>query len=125
MTKANSTLSSKPVPSSKFAKTKKSYRSSISAAVHQTAEDFHQAGVMSKRTMREFDQLCLTPIKHFQSSEVEALRKREEVSQAVFARYLGLSTNLISQWERGEKKPSGSALKLLSLIEKNGLDSVA
>ncbi len=71
------------------------------------AEDFTNAGVMSKRTMRDFDELCLTPIKQFAAADVEALRKREEVSQAVFARHLGLSVNLISQWERGERSPVG------------------
>jgi len=104
---------------------KRVYRSKLSAAIHQFAEDLHGVDLLSKKTMRELDESCLTPIKPFAPSDVEALRRREEVSQAVFARYLGLSTNLISQWERGEKKPSGSALKLLSLIEKNGLDFVA
>ncbi len=80
---------------------------------------------MSRKTMREFDQLCLTPIKPFDAREIERLRKREDASQAVFARHLGLSTSLISQWERGEKRPSGSSLKLLTLVEKNGLDWVA
>lgn len=80
---------------------------------------------MSKKTMRQFDELCLTPIKPFTPREIEALRKREDASQAIFASYLGLSSNVISQWERGEKKPSGPSLKLLNLIEKNGLDHVA
>lgn len=111
-------------PSSK-SPAEKVYRSKISAAVHQFAEDLHEAGVLPKRTMRELDESCLTPIRKFSPADVEALRKREEVSQAVLARHLGLSTNLISQWERGEKKPSGSALKLLSLIDKNGIDFVA
>jgi len=75
--------------------------------------------------MREFDKLCLTPIKKFMPEDIEALRRREEVSQSVFANYLGLSITLISQWERGEKKPGGASLKLLTLVEKNGLDWVA
>jgi putative transcriptional regulator len=31
------------------------------ASIHETAEGLHTAGVMGKRTMREFDELCLTP----------------------------------------------------------------
>jgi putative transcriptional regulator len=31
----------------------------------------------------------------------------------------------VSQWERGEKHPSGPSLKLLSLVEKNGLEAIA
>jgi len=36
----------------------KQYRSSIMAAVHETAEDLHEAGLMDKFTMREFNELC-------------------------------------------------------------------
>lgn len=117
--------SAKPVRSKKSAAKNLVYRSKIAAVLHQTAQDFHRAGVMSKRSMREFDESCLTPIRHFKPKDIEALRKREEASQAVFALHLGLSTNLISQWERGEKKPSGASLKLLTLVDKNGLDFVA
>ncbi len=42
-----------------------------------------------------------------------------------FARYLNLTTGLVSQWERGEKRPRGASLKLLTLVEKNGLAAVA
>jgi putative transcriptional regulator len=59
------------------------------------------------------------------AKDIERLRKREEASQAVFAHHLGVSVGLISQWERGEKKPQGASLKLLTLVEKNGLDWVA
>jgi putative transcriptional regulator len=31
------------------------------ASIHETAEDLHNGGLMNKRTMHEFDELCLTP----------------------------------------------------------------
>ncbi len=104
---------------------KSPYRSAVAAAVHETAEGLYRAGVMDKRTMRHFDESCLTPVRALTPEEIAAIRKREDVSQSVFARYLGLSVTLISQWERGEKKPQGASLKLLTLVEKNGLDFVA
>jgi DNA-binding transcriptional regulator YiaG len=45
--------------------------------------------------------------------EIKALREREQVSQPVFARYLNVSRNLVSDWERGVKRPGGPALRLL------------
>ena len=54
-----------------------------------------------------------------------ALRERERVSQTVFANYLNVTPNLVSKWERGEKRPSGPALKLLSLVERHGIVAVA
>ena len=43
----------------------------------------------------------------------------------MFARYLNVTTGLVSQWERGRKHPRGASLKLLTLIAKNGLEAVA
>ncbi|ANE57950.1 DNA-binding transcriptional regulator [Methylomonas sp. SURF-1] len=104
---------------------KKQYRSRLMASVHETAEGLHEAGVMDKRTMRKFDELCLTPINPLQPEEIRALRLRERASQAVFARHLNVTTGLVSQWERGEKHPKGASLKLLSLVAKNGLEAIA
>nr|WP_294564209.1 DNA-binding transcriptional regulator [uncultured Rhodopila sp.] len=103
----------------------KPYRSGTLAAVHETAEGLHAAGVMDKHTMRKFDEACLTPVRPLSAQEIRALREREGASQAVFARYFNVTTGLVSQWERGEKFPQGAALKLLALIARNGLDAVA
>jgi putative transcriptional regulator len=43
----------------------------------------------------------------------------------VFAAYLNVTPSLISKWERGEKNPQGTSLKLLSLVEKKGLEVIA
>jgi len=104
---------------------KKQYRSRLMASVHETAEGLHEAGVMDKRTMRKFDELCLTPVTPLQPEEIRALRQRERASQAVFARHLNVTTGLVSQWERGEKHPKGASLKLLSLVAKNERKSIA
>ena len=95
------------------------------ASIHETAEGLQAAGVMDKRTMREFDELCLTPVRPLMPKEIGALLLRERASQTVFARYLNVTTGLVSQWERGEKCPQGASLKLLSLVAKNGLQAVA
>ena len=69
---------------------KKQYRSGVMASVHETAEGLTGAGVMSTQTMREFDELCLTPVRPLTPEEIRELREREGASQAVFARYLNL-----------------------------------
>jgi len=104
---------------------KKQYRSRVLASVHETAEGLTGAGVMSKQTMHEFDEMCLTPVRPLSPAEIRELRERVGASQAVFARYLNVTTGLVSQWERGEKHPQGASLKLLALVAKNGLDGVA
>jgi putative transcriptional regulator len=101
------------------------YRSGPLAAVHETALGLADAGVVDKRTMREFDALCLTPVQDLSADDIRAIRLREGASQAVFARYLNVTTGLVSQWERGEKRPRGASLKLLTLVAKKGLQAVA
>jgi putative transcriptional regulator len=103
----------------------KQYDGCVMASVHETAEGLTAAGVMSKSGMGEFDELCLTPVRPLTPEEIRDLREREGASQAVFARYLNVTTGLVSQWERGEKHPQGPSLKLLALVAKNGLNGVA
>ncbi len=105
--------------------TTKQPRSRILAAIHETVTDLHAAGVMTRRSLRQFDAACLTPVQSLAAEEIRALREREGASQAVFARYLNVTPGLVSQWERGEKRPGGASLKLLSLVVRKGLEGVA
>jgi putative transcriptional regulator len=102
----------------------KTYKSEAFEAIHETALDLHNEGLIDKQTMKKFDKSCLTKIHDFSPEQIKELRERELVSQPVFAHCLNLSKDLVSQWERGIKKPSGASLKLLSLIEKKGLGAI-
>ena len=101
------------------------YRSGAMAAIRETASDLHRAGGIDKKTMRRFDALCLTPVRKMTPAKIRRLRAREKASQAVFAAYLNVTPGLVSKWERGEKRPQGPSLKLLSLVEKKGLEIIA
>jgi putative transcriptional regulator len=103
----------------------KRYRSRIAETVHKTAEGLHRIGAINKTTMREFDVMCLTLVEHLSAREIQKIRKQAGVSQEVFSRYLNVPVTLVSQWERGEKKPSGPSLKLLSLVKHKGLETIA
>ena len=97
----------------------KQYRSEVLASVHETALGMMEAGVMEKKTMKVFDEMCLTPVEELAPERIREIRLGENASQAVFARYLNVTTGLVSQWERGEKRPRGASLKLLTLVAKN------
>ncbi len=103
----------------------KKYRSDAMASIHETMEALHKTGAIDKQTMRRFDEACLTPVQPLTPRQIRGIRERERVSQTVFANYLNVTPNLVSKWERGEKRPSGPALKLLSLVEKHGITAVA
>ena len=74
------------------------HQSRIARIVHEAAADAHKAGVMDKTTMRKFDALCLAEVQNLSPKEIQVLRERENVSQAVLARYLNVTTGH-SQWE--------------------------
>ena len=103
----------------------KKYRSEAYAAIHETMEALHEVGAIDKQTMREFDESCLTPAQPRPPERIRALREREHLSQPIFALYLNVSKNLVSDWERGVKKPGGPALRSLTVVEKNGIQAIA
>ncbi len=103
---------------------KPKYRSSISEVVHETASGLNKIGLIDHTTMREFDVSCLTSIEPLSAKQILKLRKKAGVSQGVFARYLNVKPKAVSDWERGEKKPSGPSLKLLSLVKAKGLEAI-
>ena len=103
---------------------KRKYRSEISEVVHEGVRGMYRLGLVDKKTMREFDVRCLTLVEDLAAKDIVALRQREGVSQAMFARCLNVTTNYVSQIERGAKRPRGATLKLLSLIKSKGLDAI-
>ena len=75
--------------------------------------------------MRDFDAMCLPPVKEYTAAQIKRLRMKHKVSQAVFAAYLNTSKSTIQKWEQGQKKPNGPSLKLLNLVEKKGLEALS
>lgn len=81
--------------------------------------------VSKRQTARDVSAADLTPTPALSGADIRALRHEQSISQAVLARYLNVSTGLISQWEREERHPTGTALKLLALVRAKGLKAVA
>lgn len=103
----------------------KKYKSPALAALHESMQGLHDIGMINSRTMRRFDESCLTPVQELTPAEIAEMRIKEGVSQNVFAHYLNVSVGSVSKWERGEKHPSGSSLKLLNLVRSKGLAAIA
>lgn len=99
-------------------------KSAILEAVHETAQGLHKAGALDQVTMRELDRLCLPPVEPLNPEQIRQIRETSHVSQAVFARVLNTSLSTVQKWEIGQKKPTGTALKLLHLVQKRGLEVV-
>jgi putative transcriptional regulator len=92
--------------------------------MEKAAAGLHRTGLFGRATMRGFDTSCLTSVQVLTPREIVELRTREGVSQGVFAKYLNVRPKLVSEWERGQKKPSGPSLKLLAIVNARGLDAI-
>jgi len=104
---------------------KRKYRSDALRSIHVTVKGLHEIGLVDKATMRRFDASCLTVVEDLSPKDIATIREHAGVSQGVFARYLNVPSTLVSQWERGERRPTGTAIKLLSLVKHKGLEAIA
>jgi putative transcriptional regulator len=101
--------------------TRSKYKSDISEAIHSSAAMLHKVGALDKTTMRDFDARHLVAPSTMEPSQIKQLREANNVSQPVFARYLNTSESTVEKWETGAKRPSGIALKLLTIVAIYGL----
>jgi putative transcriptional regulator len=95
----------------------------------ETASDMRTSGLLTKAghekiTMRHLEDATPTAQAALTGPEIKALRERAHLSQAVFARYLRLTTGYVSQLERGAKRPTGPALVLLDIIRRKGIEAI-
>ncbi len=104
--------------------TKSKAKSRLFEAAYETAQDLHRLGFIDKRKMSKFEALCIAPVKDFDSDKIRELRLSLQLSQAVLAAVLNTSLSTVRKWELGDKHPSGPSLKLLSLLERKGLDAI-
>lgn len=105
--------------------TKNKFKSDSAEAIHSSAAMLHKLGALDKATMRDFDARHLAVPSEIAPAQIKQLREANNVSQPVFARYLNTSESTVEKWETGAKRPSGMALKLLTIIQKHGLQVLA
>jgi putative transcriptional regulator len=99
-------------------------KSRIIEEMTDTIKGLHKAGVITKKSMDEFEALRHLEVKPMTAKRIKQLRSKTHLSQAVFALTINTSLSTIQKWEAGDKKPSGTSLKLLSLIERKGLEVI-
>ena len=98
---------------------------SILEVVHESAKELHGADLMKDITLREFDAMCLPPVKEYTAVQIKRIRTKNKASQGVFAEYLNISKSTVQKWEQGQKRPNGPSLKLLNLVADKGLEVLA
>ena len=77
----------------------------------------HKKG--SKVRARLYKPAKVKPLPQYDPKKIKKIRNQVGVSQAVFAKILGVSVKTIEAWEAGTRVPLGIALRFLSVIERN------
>jgi putative transcriptional regulator len=95
----------------------------VLATAHGLAAALHRVGALDAVNMRDMDRLCLPPRPDYGGPEIKRIRAATRMSQPVFARLLGVDKSAVAQWERGAKRPSGPALRLLEVLDPEKPDS--
>lgn len=98
--------------------------SKIIESLRDDLSTLHEAGTISKLTMREFNAIHPPPVRAFSATDIKRLREYLKFSQPVFARYLHTTASTIRKWEQGDTRPTGPALKLLNIIADKGLQAI-
>jgi putative transcriptional regulator len=97
----------------------------IDAALLEMAQDGLLSPELSaKITMRALGKAASAKPEPLTPDEIRALREHANMSQAVFARLLNVTTGYVSQLERGAKRPTGPALAMLAIIKRKGVQAI-
>ena len=95
----------------------------------EMTEGQHRLGLvgddeLAQVTMKMLGRDALPKVAPMPAAEIVKLRERLGVSQAVFGAFLNVKTQSVSMRERGERRPTGTALKLLHVVKAKGLDAL-
>ena len=90
----------------------------ISRALHKVGAVTDDA--LAKTTLKMLG--TLPKVEAMSAADIAAVRELARVGQSVMAAYLNVAVSTVSQWERGNRQPSGAALKLLHVVKQRGIE---
>lgn len=115
------------MPMKQNAKSELRGKARVRAEIVEISRGLHKIGAISiaeleKTTLRMLGRDALPKVVPLSPAEIVEVRKKTGFSQAVLAGYLNVAVSTISQWERGERRPTGAALKLLHVVKRSGIE---
>jgi len=99
----------------------------LRSEIVEAMRGLHKIGAVSdaeleKTTLRMLGRDALPKVAMLSPAEIVKVREQAGVSQSVLAGFLNVAVNTVSQWERGQRRPTGAALKLLHVVKRGGIE---
>lgn len=66
----------------------------------------------------------IQPIKKYNNIEIKHIRVAVGMTQVLFAHYMGVSTKTVEAWEKGTNRPTGTACRLISMLENKTFETL-
>ncbi len=85
---------------------------SIMTGLQEAVDDAKGKGKRLQRRM-----VTVIPVKEYCAEDVKRIRHSVGMSQRTFAKYMGVSDKTVEAWESGQNRPSGTASRLLHMME--------
>ena len=80
----------------------------------EQAIEYEKGNLKARKTT-----LSVMPLETCTSSEIKEIRNKTGLTQALFAKYMGVSVKTVEAWEAGKNSPEGAARRMLSLTRNN------
>ncbi len=95
---------------------------SIMEAVHETACDLHEIGLIDDSKMQAYQALCQESVPNYSAEQILSLRQRYQLSRTALASLVNISPLTVKNWEKGKSCPAGPSQKLLQVLDRRGVD---
>ncbi|MBP3267794.1 MAG: helix-turn-helix domain-containing protein [Ruminococcus sp.] len=66
----------------------------------------------------------IDPVTDLNNEQIRQIRIKAQMTQNVFADYLGVSVKTVEAWERGRTHPTGPACRLMMMLSNDQLQSL-
>lgn len=66
----------------------------------------------------------IQPVKTYNNSQIKQIRMGVGMTQVLFADYMGVSCKTVEAWEKGTNHPTGTACRLISMLENKTFESL-
>jgi len=98
--------------------------SNLKDTINDLAHGLYNADVIDKKTLRNLTDEDLPILNEYTGEEIQNLRKKQHLSQSVFAKYMNVSPAIIRSLEQGQRHAHGAILKLLNIVDKHGINGL-